>query len=79
MEERDLMLIEKWKARDPELKKLWEEHLEFEEQLERFNRRVYLSAAEEVERKTLQKKKLQGRDRMEQILTRIRREEGHTH
>jgi hypothetical protein len=30
-----------------------------------------------VERKTLQKKKLQGRDKMEQILMRIRREEGH--
>jgi uncharacterized protein YdcH (DUF465 family) len=72
MEMRDLDLIEKWKDRDPELKKLWEEHLEFEEQLERFNSRVYLSTTEEVERKTLQKKKLKGRDDIERILRRIR-------
>ncbi len=72
MEKRDLDLIAEWKDRDPELKKLWQEHLEFEEQLEFFNRRVYLTATEELERKTLQKKKLRGRDQIERILTRIR-------
>jgi hypothetical protein len=76
MEKRDLELIEQWKDRDPELGKLWEEHLEFEEKLELFNKRVYLSTAEELERKTLQKKKLVGRDRIERILVRIRREPG---
>lgn len=76
MEKSDLDLIEEWKDRDPELRKLWEEHLEFEEQLERFNSRVYLSTAEEVERKTLQKKKLRGRDGIERILRRIRQDPG---
>lgn len=75
MEQRDLDLIVEWKERDPELKKLWTEHLEFEEQLEAFNKRVYLSAAEQIERRTLQKKKLKGRDQIERILTRIRTQE----
>lgn len=74
MEQRDIDLIAEWKERDPELKKLWTEHLEFEEQLESFNKRVYLSAAEQIERRTLQKKKLKGRDQIERILTRIRTE-----
>jgi uncharacterized protein len=73
METKDLNLIAEWKDKDPELKKLWQEHLEFEEQLEFFNKRVYLSATEELERKTLQKKKLLGRDQIERILTKIRR------
>jgi uncharacterized protein YdcH (DUF465 family) len=73
MEKRDLDLIAEWKDKDPELRKLWQEHIEFEEQLEFFNKRVYLSATEELERKTIQKKKLRGRDDIERILTRIRK------
>ncbi|MBM3298702.1 MAG: DUF465 domain-containing protein [Deltaproteobacteria bacterium] len=73
MEQRDLDLIEKWKEKDPELSRLWQEHLEFEEQLEAFSRRVYLSPTEEMERKTIQKKKLKGRDQIERILIRLRR------
>lgn len=75
MEDRDLQLIEEWKTKDLELKRLWQEHLDFEEQLERFNKRLYLTTAEEVERKTIQKKKLRGRDEIERILVRIRRGE----
>jgi uncharacterized protein len=73
METTDLDLIEQWKDRDPELRRLWEEHLEFEEQLAAFNKRVYLSPTEELERKTLQKKKLKGRDLLERILIKLRR------
>jgi len=72
MEQEDLDLITEWKERDPELKRLWQEHLEFEEQLEAFNRRVYLSASEQTERKIIQKKKLKGRDLIERILLRLR-------
>ncbi len=72
MEKTDLDLIEQWKDKEPDLKRLWEEHLEFEEQLDAFNKRVYLSPTEQLERKTLQKKKLQGRDQIERILAKIR-------
>jgi uncharacterized protein YdcH (DUF465 family) len=75
MEREDLELIELLTDRDPELKKFWDEHLEYERQLEGFNRRPYLTAAETLERKRLQKLKLAGRDRMEQILAKYRQKE----
>ncbi len=75
MEKQDLELIQQLTDRDAELKKFWDEHNELERQLEEFNRRPYLTAAEAVERKRLQKLKLAGRDRMEQILAEYRRRE----
>ncbi len=75
MEKEDLELLEQLTVTDPELKKFWDEHLEYERQLEEFNRRAYLTAAETMERKRLQKLKLAGRDRMEQILAKYRQKE----
>ncbi len=75
MEREDLQLIEELTDKDPELKKFWEEHNELERLLEEFNRRPYLTSAETVERKRLQKLKLAGRDKMEQILAKYRRKE----
>jgi len=72
MEQTDIELIERWKETEPDLRRLWEEHLEFEEQLAEFNKRVYLTPTEQMERKTLQKKKLKGRDQIERILALLR-------
>ncbi len=72
MEKQDLELIEQLPDKDPELKKFWDEHNELERRLDEFNRRPYLTAAEAMERKRLQKLKLAGRDRMEQILAKYR-------
>jgi uncharacterized protein YdcH (DUF465 family) len=75
MEKHDQQLIDQLVGRDPELKKHVEEHREFEKRLEEFNRRPYLTAAETMERKRLQKLKLAGRDRIEQILAHYRQKE----
>lgn len=75
MEKHDQELIEQLMDRDPELKKYVEEHRDYEKLLEEFNRRPYLTAAETMERKRLQKLKLAGRDRIEQILSLHRRKE----
>ena len=75
MEERDLALIREWVQQDPELKQRIEEHEEFERRLEEFNRRPYLTAEETLERKRLQKLKLAGRDKIEQILAKYRDKE----
>jgi uncharacterized protein len=72
MEKRDLELIQKVIHSDPELKRHVEEHEELERKLDEFNRRLYLSPDEEIERKRLQKKKLAGRDRIEAILAKHR-------
>ncbi|MDP3182400.1 MAG: DUF465 domain-containing protein [Desulfobaccales bacterium] len=76
MEKRDEELIAEWLDRDPELKRYVEEHRELERLLEGFNRRPYLTAQESMERKRLQKMKLAGRDRIEQILAKYRQKEG---
>lgn len=73
MEDRDLELIQKYQETDDSLSQLYQEHLDFEEQLERLNSKGYLSPIEEVERKTIQKKKLMGRDQIEEILRKYRR------
>ena len=75
MEERDLALIRTWVEQDQELKQRMDEHEEFERRLEEFNRRPYLTAEETLERKRLQKLKLAGRDRIEQILAKYRMKE----
>ncbi|MFA4904012.1 MAG: DUF465 domain-containing protein [Desulfobaccales bacterium] len=75
MERSDQELIEHLMDRDPELKKYVDEHRDYEKLLEEFNRRPYLTAAETIERKRLQKLKLAGRDRIEQILAQHRQKE----
>jgi len=76
MEERDLELIRRVMELEPELKQRLAEHEEFERRLEEFNRRPYLTSEETLERKRLQKLKLAGRDRIEQILAKYREKEG---
>jgi uncharacterized protein YdcH (DUF465 family) len=73
MEQRDVELIRKHAAEDKVLESLFAEHQDFERRLEKFNRKPFLTPAEEVERKTLQKLKLKGRDRIEGILSEYRR------
>jgi uncharacterized protein len=75
MEKQDQELIDQLLERDPELKKYVDEHRDYEKLLEEFNRRPYLTAAETMERKRLQKLKLAGRDRIEQILAQHRQKE----
>ncbi len=75
MEKQDLELISRIIHQDPELKRHMEEHEEFERRLEEFNRRPYLTSEETLEKKRLQKLKLAGRDRIEQILAKYREKE----
>ena len=75
MEKADAELVARWVDKDPELKRRLEDHQDFERQLEEFNRRHYLTAEETVERRRIQKLKLAGRDRIEQILAQYRAKE----
>jgi uncharacterized protein YdcH (DUF465 family) len=75
MEKRDLEIIQKYSSTDAELKRHMEEHEEYEKKLQEFNRRIYLTPGEEIERKRLQKLKLAGRDRIESILAKYRAQE----
>ena len=75
MEKRDEELIDKLLPDNPELDKLVKEHREFEAQLEEFNKKIYLTEEENRQRKGIQKLKLAGRDRIEQILRAYRNKE----
>jgi len=55
-------------AENEEYRKLGEEHNTLEQLLSEFNGRVYLTPDEEMERKRIQKLKLQKKDRMAEIL-----------
>ena len=68
MEKRDQELIDQLLPENQELQKLVKEHKEFESQLGEFNKRLYLSDEENREKKRIQKLKLAGRDRIEQLL-----------
>lgn len=74
MEKQDEELLESLVETDSELRKHYQEHVDFERQIEVLNAKSHLSAEEEVERKRLQKLKLAGKDRIMEILGRHKAE-----
>jgi hypothetical protein len=68
MEQHELDLIAKYSESDPELRELWEKHKEYEQQLQEFEGKNYLSPQEEQELRDLKKRKLAGKTRMYKIL-----------
>ena len=73
MEESDIELIRKLLPNDEELRRLWAEHLDLEKKLDQYNKKRYLSSEEEMKRKEIQKLKLAGKDRIEEILSKYRK------
>ena len=76
MEQKEIDLISKLINKDQELKKLWEERLELEEKIEEYNKRVYLTPEEELEKNRLKKIKLAGKDKILAILKKYKKEMG---
>lgn len=72
MEKKEEELIRSLLEREPELRRYYEEHLELEQQLARFQKKSYLTSEEALEKKRLQKIKLAGKDRMMEILAKHR-------
>ena len=72
MEPRDVELIESASRQDAGLAKLWTEHRLLERELEKLERKPYLTTDEQVERNRIKKLKLIGRDQIEAILERYR-------
>ena len=72
MEEADEFLTKKYIHQDEELRRYIEDHEKLESDLENFNKRIYLTAEEEIERKTLQKRKLRVKEQIYKILAKYR-------
>ena len=64
----DMAFIEQVKRDNAEFRCLLEEHQDYEAQLAAYNDLRFMTSAQEMERKRLQKLKLQGKDRMLAIL-----------
>lgn len=73
MEERDIKIVEQYGSTDPELKALWEEHMLFEKQLEKYKEKVYLTPTEQQEVKMLKKQKLEGKTRLAAALDKYKK------
>jgi len=73
MEQRDIELIQEHMTDNDSLKNLYEEHVDLERKLEKYNNKPALTPSEEMDRKNIQKLKLRGRDRIEVILEAYRR------
>ncbi len=64
----DPTLLEKVQGENEEFKKLYEKHLDLKHRVEKLNKLSFLSPEQELEKKTVQKQKLKGKDRMIQII-----------
>ena len=68
LEEFDASLIDQVKRDNAEFCRLLEEHAQYEQQLAAYNDLRFMTSAQEIERKRLQKLKVHGKDRMLAIL-----------
>jgi uncharacterized protein YdcH (DUF465 family) len=64
----DEATIARLRQEDIEFRRLLDEHQQYESQLETYTNLPHLSSEQEIDRKRLQKLKLQGKDRMLVIL-----------
>jgi uncharacterized protein YdcH (DUF465 family) len=64
----DPTLLEKVQGENQEFKKLYEEHLDLKNRVEKLNNMHFLTPEQELEKKTVQKQKLKGKDRMIEII-----------
>ena len=72
MESKDEALLKKHLEKNEELKVLWGQHQKYEKQLEKIDRKPFLTPEEKVEKKRLQLAKLAGKTRIEVILKQYR-------
>lgn len=75
MEKKDLDLIAEMADKSPEVKALWEEHLLYEKQLEKLEKKTYRTPEEERVVKEIKKKKLMGKTKLQKVLDRRIEEE----
>ncbi len=72
---REEEIIQKLIESNEEFRKLKEEHAKLEEKLEEYNKKKYLTVDDEREVKLIKKKKLELKDRMNEIINMVKRGE----
>lgn len=74
MEAREEERIRSLLDAEPELRRHYDEHVQLKQRLQELRDKPFLTEEEEVEEKTIQKRKLAGKDRMMEILARYKRQ-----
>jgi uncharacterized protein YdcH (DUF465 family) len=72
MEGHDLVQIQRLCDQNARFRRLFEEHMILEKQLQAIDQKSYLTPDEELERKKVQKLKLAGKDEMQRICRSLR-------
>jgi uncharacterized protein len=72
MESQDVDLLKRHTDQDEELNALWEEHQLYEQQLEKLEKKPYLTPGDLKAVKEIKKKKLNGKTKIQFILDRYR-------
>lgn len=68
MEGNERELIEQLSTSHPDVKVLWDEHVIFEKQLHKLEKKSFLTPDEEVQVKQLKKQKLDGKTKLIELL-----------
>jgi uncharacterized protein len=70
---KEQQIVDSLTRENSEFKKLMEEHHSLEDMLSEMDKKVYLTAEEELERKKLQKQKLLKKDKMAEMIRDFRK------
>ena len=76
MEQRDLLLLEKYSAINPELRDLWEDHILYEKQIEKLEAKAFRTPTEQETLRQLKKQKLEGKTKLVSLLDKCREQDG---
>ena len=74
MDQHELDLLEKYAAKDPELKSLWDDHVLYEKQVEKLEGKSFRTPTEEQTLKQLKKQKLENKTQLMDMLARLKKE-----
>ena len=76
MDQHELDLLEKYAAKDPELKSLWDDHVLYEKQVEKLEGKSFRTPTEEQTLKQLKKQKLENKTQLMDRLDELKKENG---
>ena len=75
MDQHEIDLLEKYAAKDPELKSLWDDHVLYEKQVEKLEGKGFRTPTEEQTLKQLKKQKLENKTQLMDMLDRLKKED----
>lgn len=75
MDQHELDLLEKYAAKDPDLKSLWDDHVLYEKQVEKLESKSYRTPTEQQTLKQLKKQKLENKTQLMDMLDRLKKED----